>query len=300
MHTHGQCFLNHDATGRTALRRATRINLHTRTTSIFRFVGRVGDQLIPCGIRNAFRQAVIHDHPRNTQVLKDNQPELGHKATTQFMREVLAPIRNAFVNAAHNPLVILAFGRAFRVLAHATLRPCKRLFIRAKEARIRNILARGEGSELLQANVNANSGTGMFGGLRITTIARHNQIPVISAAREGQGFDCAFNRTMQHDSHVPNVLKVHPITVEFGTIVHHKINGIEAIPPLEARVACRFPTLYAAEEGVKRLVQAPQGLLATGEVGLSKIRVGDAIVVDPEPWLFATLRNQRLAAGMRC
>lgn len=254
MYTHGQCFLNHSTTGRTALRCATRINLNTDSTSIFRFVLCVGDQLIPRGIRNTFCQAVILDHPRNTQVLKNNRAELRHKTTAEFMREVLAPIRNAFVNAAHNPLVVLAFGRAFGMFRHAALRLCKRLFIRAKEARVGHKLTRGQGSELFQPNVNANSRTVVVDWLRIAKIAGHDQIPVISAARERQRFDGAVDWAVQHDSHVPNVLEVHPITVDFGAVANHKINRIEAITPLEARVACRFPTVYAAKEGLKRLI----------------------------------------------
>lgn len=277
MYTYGQVFLNHGATGRTALRRATRINLTTHRTSIFRYVLCVRDQLTPCGIGNTFRQAMILDHPCDRQVLKDNYAKLGHNAAAQFVREVLAPIRDAFVNPAHNALVILAFRRAVGVLAHTPLGACKRLFIRTKEARICNALARREGRKLLQANINANGGAGMFGRVWLPKIARHDQIPVIRTAREGHGFDRPFNRAVHHDSDVPDVLEVHPILGQLGAVTKDKINGIEAISPLEARIPCCFPTLDTPEKGLEGFVQAPQGLLATGEIGLSKIRIGGAI-----------------------
>ncbi len=149
MDADAQILGNHGATGRTALRRATRINLKTHRTSIFRFVLCVADQLIPCGIRNAFRQAVILDHPRDRQVLKYDNAELGHQATAQLVREVLAPMRNSFVDAPHNALVILVFGSAFGVLTHPPLRPRKRLFIHAKEAWIGDGFTTRQSSELL-------------------------------------------------------------------------------------------------------------------------------------------------------
>jgi hypothetical protein len=277
MDADAQRFLNHDATGGTALRRATWVNLNTHRTGSFRLVLCVADQLIPRCISNALCQTVVLDHPVDTQVLKNNNAELGHKAATQFMREVLAPIRNAFVDTPHNPLVILAFRRAFGFFCHTTLRPCKRLFVAAKEARIGDLFARGERGEVRQAHIDTDSRTTMLNGVWLPKIARHNEIPVISATREGQGFDRAFDGAVQHDSDVADVVEVHSIAGHLRAVANHKINGIEAISALEAWVACRFSTLDTAEKRLKGFVQAAQGLLATGEVGLSKVEVGDAI-----------------------
>ncbi len=149
MHPYRQVFLGDPVTPATALRRTAGVNRDIRSTSICSFVARIGCELVPCGIRNAFRQAVILDHPRDRQVLKYDNAELGHQATAQLVREVLAPMRNSFVDAPHNALVILVFGRAFGVLTHPSLRPRKRLFIHAKEAWIGDGFTTRQGSELL-------------------------------------------------------------------------------------------------------------------------------------------------------
>ena len=72
MNTHGQILLDHRHTTATALRSYAWVNLNIRATSLFRFVARIGGELVPRGIGNAFRQAMIFDHPRDVQVLKDN------------------------------------------------------------------------------------------------------------------------------------------------------------------------------------------------------------------------------------
>ncbi len=62
MGTNGQILLDHRQTTATALRGSAWVNLDRRATSFFRFVARRDGELIPRGIRNAFRQAVIFDH----------------------------------------------------------------------------------------------------------------------------------------------------------------------------------------------------------------------------------------------
>lgn len=277
MYTHGQIFLNHGAPGGTALRRTAWINLHTDTTGSFRLVLCVGDPLIPSGVSNAFRQAVILDHPRNTQVLAYDHAKLSNQTAAEFVGEVLAAIGDAFVHPTHTARVILAFRRTARMVRRAALGACKCLFIRAKAARVGNTFARGKRRELFQTNINANDRTVVLDWCRIAKIARHDQIPVIGAAGKRQRFDRAVDWTMQQNPHGADVLEVHPIPVEVGAVVHHKINGIETISPLESWVACRCSTLDAPEERLKGLIQASQRLLATGEVGVRKIQIGNAI-----------------------
>ena len=75
MHTDAQGFLDHCSAPATALRRAARINLDIRPTSIFRFVVRIGGELIPRRIRYAFRQTVVFEHPCDAQVLENDNAE---------------------------------------------------------------------------------------------------------------------------------------------------------------------------------------------------------------------------------
>jgi hypothetical protein len=79
MDTDAQRLLHYCPAPATALRRAAWINLDIRAPSICRFVARRGGELIPRGIRNAFRQAVILEHPCDTHVLEHDTAETAER-----------------------------------------------------------------------------------------------------------------------------------------------------------------------------------------------------------------------------
>ncbi len=74
MNTDRQTFKDNFATvsARTALSRIARVDLHKRSTSIFRFVGRELCKHSPCGVANALVQAVPVAvlHVLNVQIFK--------------------------------------------------------------------------------------------------------------------------------------------------------------------------------------------------------------------------------------
>ncbi len=80
---------------------------------------------------------------------------------------------------------------------------------------------------------------------------------------------------MQLDLDMPDMLEIQPLVVfELASIaVGGELYGIEAVPPLEARVACSFARLNTPEECFKGTVQPSQGRLRTREVGSCKERV---------------------------
>lgn len=278
MHAHAQRFVHYHATGGTPLRSATWINLNTDSTGSFRLVLGVRDQVTPGGIRNAFRQRGMLDHARDVQILKYNHPKLIDQTATEFVSKVRATVRNPLVYPAHNPLVILAFRRTLGVLAHASLRPCQRLLILTEKARVRDLLARGQGGKVGQPDVDAYSMASMWLLCRITKVARHDQIPVVGAPRKGQRFDRAVNRTVQHDSDIPDVLEVHTVAYDLAPVaVAWVLDCIKAIASLVPRVAGVVTSLDAAKERIKGFFEAAQRRLTTGEVRLRQVGIGRAI-----------------------
>jgi hypothetical protein len=277
MHTDRQVFLDHDATGRTPLRRAAWINLQTHRTGTFRLVLCVADQLIPSCVGNALCQRVILDHPVDTQVLKDDDAKLVDQTTAQLVRKVLPSIADPFVDTPNNTLAVLSFRRAFGFFRQTALCSSKGLLIGTKEARIGDLLTRRKGGKLFQSNINPDSGTGVGDRLGVSEIAGHEQIPVISAARERKGFDRSFDWTVQHDADLPNMLEVHVGPVDLASIaVGRKLHRVKALPAFEPWIPSFVASLYTAKEGLECFVQSAQGGLATRKVGLSKKRVSGA------------------------
>src|SRR4029453_7066825 len=91
MYTDAQSLFDHRSAPTTALRCFAWINLDIRPTSIFRFVARIGRQLSPRCICNAFRQAVVLDHPCDAQVLEHDNAKAIDQLSAFLMSKVLAP-----------------------------------------------------------------------------------------------------------------------------------------------------------------------------------------------------------------
>jgi hypothetical protein len=75
MYTDAQRLPDHCSAPATALTGAARVNLDIRSTSIFRFVARIGGELSPRRICNTFRQTVVFEHPCDAQVLENDTTE---------------------------------------------------------------------------------------------------------------------------------------------------------------------------------------------------------------------------------
>lgn len=155
MHTDAQSFLNHGSTAATTLRRTAWIDLDIRSTSIFRFVARIGGELIPCGIRNAFRQTVIFEQPCDTQVLEHNHAEAVDQFPAFLMGEVLTPVGDPFMNTGNDRTALCSLWRSFWLFAQAALRSLQVAFVGAKETRMSNRLASRKRSKLLKTDSHA-------------------------------------------------------------------------------------------------------------------------------------------------
>lgn len=141
MHTDPQRLLDHRSALATALTDAAWVNLDIRSISIFRFIARIARKLIPRRICNAFRQAMVSQHPCDTHVLKHNHAEAIDQLSTFLMREVRASGSDPLVDASNNLPAPRPFCGSLRLVAQAALRSFQIAFITAKEAWIVNRLA---------------------------------------------------------------------------------------------------------------------------------------------------------------
>src|SRR5262245_30075431 len=155
MHTVAQGFLDHRSTAATALRCSAWVNLDIHSTSIFHFVARIGGELSPRCIRNAFRHAVVPDHPRDAQVLKHDNAEAIDQLSALLMSKVLAPTSYPFVDTSNNPAPSCPFQTALLLLGQAALCSFQVTLITPKETRVGDRFARRERGELLKTDIHA-------------------------------------------------------------------------------------------------------------------------------------------------
>ena len=153
MNTHGQILLDHRHTTATALRGAARVNLNTHATSFFRFVAGVRYQLVPRGIGNAFRQAMILDHACDRQVFKHNRAERIYQFATDLVREILSSVCYAFVNTSNCLAAFGAFRCPFFFLAQFPLRSCQVFLITTEEPRIGDGFTSRKGGKCLKTDI---------------------------------------------------------------------------------------------------------------------------------------------------
>jgi len=130
-----------------------RIDQHHTVSSVFSFLRRASYQLPPCGVGDAFSEAVILDHPLNVQVLETNNVVFVNELVAQLMSEVGALVDDALVNASNDLALPGVFRGALVGLAQPALCFCEGLLLLTEEAGISDLLAIGKRGESCQTQI---------------------------------------------------------------------------------------------------------------------------------------------------
>src|SRR5215468_6466197 len=180
-----------------SLRRATRVNLHQRTTSFCRFVHELCDESRPPGVINRFSQHSC-GHTLYVQLFNGYQAEQRDQRSRHLMREVCALVTHMRVCALQVSNSFLSVITAAFTASNLTLRPPEfglGFFVVSGVFNLGSIRQSGEGC---QANIK----TDFFGRsrqrFRLTFDAQHS-VPPSGLALDGAGFDLAFDWPMQLD-----------------------------------------------------------------------------------------------------
>jgi len=262
MHTHSQIFFDYLTASRTEFACVARVNLYARSTSVFSFIVRELYKLIPRCVLNTFSQRMITNHAFDIQILKGDNSKHGNESRAKLMSKVAATISDAFVDAP------------CRFTLLASLRFSQRLFIRAKESWISNLLAIRECTERSKTNINAYRSIVRRKWLRLC-LNREARIPFTSCrASDGESFNLAFNRAVHSDSHVPN-LGQSQLTVCKSKAGLSVGEGIVSLARAETGKACFLFSLFnSAKEVLKSLIESAENILQDLAVNLVKFWTG--------------------------
>lgn len=197
----------------TALRRVARLNFRSPSASLCRFADDKIPKLMPRYVRDAPVQAspVPALHLLDLQLLKDDHLIFVHQTVRELVSKVAAFVRNALMDACHNPLATPSLWRSLLALRQATLGSCQGLLLLLKETWVGNLLACGKRSERFQPHIDTDN----FGRRQESQgldLAREAGIPLPRCRpSDGQSPDLAWNGAMEDDLDLPNLGEPKPL-----------------------------------------------------------------------------------------
>lgn len=243
----------------TGLRRIGRINRNYHTTGTFRLVREELQESRPCCVSDALGKAMVMHHAVDVYILNRNQAEAVDDAATVLVREVVALISDAFMDACHDLAALGPFRRTLRLFRHPTLCPGKRPFFFAEETRVINGFASRQSSKSMQANVDADLGIGrfQFGNL---ALAGQGDVPLAAGgALDAAGFGRSFDGAVQNHLDNADLRQIQPVAVQLAAVtVLRAAKRIVALAASKARIARRFTRLDPAKEGFESEIE-PHG-----------------------------------------
>jgi hypothetical protein len=257
-----QIFRNQLSTPRTAFAGVARVNLHHATTSFFRFAGHDVCKLMPRGVSNTFRKTVVTQHPAYIQIFKADRSEPTYQFTGFLMGKGTTAIGSPFVDVGDDLAAFGVLRRSLLGCGQAALCLCQRPFIGTKEARIGDLFAIRQRSELFQPNVNANGGLRYRLWLRFGFNTERHKPPAGTAAPNRDRLDRAVSGTVQNNLDRSDFTQDQMAPFQPSAISVLRIGqAIVAPGTLEARVSGLLARLDAAKERLERQINARTGVL---------------------------------------
>ena len=233
----------------TGLRRIGRINRNYHTTGTFRLVREELQESRPCCVSDALGKAMVMHHAVDVYILNRNQAEAVDDAATVLVREVVALISDAFMDACHDLAALGPFRRTLRLFRHPTLCPGKRPFFFAEETRVINGFASRQSSKSMQANVNTDLGIGrfQFGNL---ALAGQGDVPLAAGgALNAASLRRALKRTMQDDRHDAHFRQIQLIAIQLAAVAVLRVaERIVAVAAPKPGIPWRLTDLDAPKE----------------------------------------------------
>lgn len=224
-------------TMRAILRCVTWIHFLKLTASIFSFAFEYSEEGRPCNIRDCFGKVMVFDHPFDVQVFDGDYVKLLDKLRRFFVVKIFA--RSADLQVSERDFLpgFSAIGGAFLLARKSTLKFGQILRSVGQMARVFYMLAIAQRGETLNPNINANIKTSLWQRFRLRQFADQQNIPAISAARNSQLLNFAFDWTAQANPTRANTGNGQLVATQRASSPCFKFltEGMVAVTPFEAR-----------------------------------------------------------------
>lgn len=267
-----------------SLCRIPRIYRDYPDSSFFRFLSEDVEEGSPTRVVRRLRKSSTSD-ALDVQGFVGDESVSVHQLPSLLVVEVPTLVRCLFVKSSNLLTSLAAAVRTFLLPGDGTLRYPELLLCLPGVARRFHGLATRRNEEALEAEINADGRT-VSGGLRCwgtPEIAREDHVPLATTTFDGDGLDFAFDRAMQLDLDMSDVLEIQSSVVfEAASVsVGRELDGPEPIFGLVSWITGRVPGLHAAEESLERLVQTAERSLSGREVRRYEARDNLAGLLEP-------------------
>jgi len=254
MHSVGQLLTGAMTAVGACLRGVGGVHRDQATTSIFRFVRQVRDELPPRCIMDGLRKAVVVDHGVDREVFDGNDVMPVDDLAAFLMREVRASIGDALMDARHHLTALAACGRGALTLprpwflTQAALGTGQVVLVAPEEAGVGELLTRRKGRELFKPHVNPDRR--IRHGQRRGLAGERDKPLTRAGTAHATRLDGPSKRTMDDRLEAPDLGEEHPVTVQ---LVPRLRIAKRVVPfaPTEARIARRLTCLHATKERLK-------------------------------------------------
>lgn len=267
--------LRHSSARATCLRCVPGINRDNPRTSFFRFVGEDFKEGRPTCIERRLREPGPCDALDVEGFVGDEGVGI-HQLPSLLVVEVPALVRHLLVQTGDLLASLGATVGGSLLPGDGALRPSKSfLGFPVATWRFHKIASFvGGNEEAFQPKVDANGGTISDSFGRVANITAEDHVPLAARPLDGDGLDRPFDRTVQFDLEVADVLKVEPsVILESAPVpVGGKLDGPEPAFRSEPRVAGSIAGLDASEESQKSSIQPAERSLSRREVRRRKAR----------------------------
>ena len=281
--------LGHGCAAGTSLAGAVGVNPDQRPTSVFSFVGELGQETAPSGVVDRLGQHPT-GQPLDVQVLHGNQVV----GVNDLPGDLVVEVRPLVANVNVDPLKFL-YGLVPPVAAPL---PTGHLALGSAKSGLRDPVVPGvledttiaQDREALQPHVDAHGLAG--GGQRLSSgdFNAKAGVPFPALPFQGERLDLPIQEPVKLDLDFPHALDVKAsIVPELAAVaVGREGVAVEPGPGFEPGEACFMTSPDSAEESSVGLVDPPQHVLAGGVVGQPQVSgdpnrfelVGLGVVVD--------------------
>lgn len=266
------------------------------STACYSFVGQHIHKHAPRSIRYTFGEMMILNHSFDVKVFTGNYTILQGKASAQFMQPVSTNVADfEILSSEFKPCLSSVIG-TFDFSADLPLQSFKFVLRFNKEARISYGLSVGEGSKVLQANINSNFAFRIWmNSTVVRQFTRENSKPLASfVLLDGESFDFSFGYSVEYDWQVANFADLNMLIVDklkAGLGVSDAHNS-----GLVARKAFFFGVFFdTPEEVLESLVNTVRNVLQNLAMNFRRIPFGYGVIIKfcqrNFPKLVGILRN---------
>ncbi len=233
------------------LTRRGRIHSDKGSTSFFRFAGQLCKETRPRGIGNAFGKAMIVNHALDVQVFNGNEAIGIDNLSTDLMREIFPFEGDPLMHTGNGFAMLAPLRTPFCQFGMLALHFCQCFLFFPEEAGIVYLCSIGKRGKGVESDVYAYL-SGIVRQSFCFTFHREGSVPFAGrGTADGQGFDRAFDGTVQHHLDMSNARGVElALFIDLETRLWIR-EAIIAVTASEAGIPWLLSSFETTEEGLE-------------------------------------------------